>query len=122
MTKEENKAIEDCKEFIEYLKNSGGLYYRGVSIKKITEALLNLIEKLQKEIEDWKDVCHSLTDEEELENKIKLFKPSIKALNKLEDGKKEAQFMSKLIKYYKVILKEKKQIYEELKRRNENNG
>ena len=49
MTEEEKKAIEDCKEFIEYLKNSGGLYYRGISIKKNIEILLNLIEKLKKE-------------------------------------------------------------------------
>ena len=112
MTKEEKDAIEMLESY--RLNNSNF----DEEIAKANDVVLNLIEKLQKEIEDWKDVCHSLTDEEELENKIKLFKPSIKALNKLEDGKKEAQFMSKLIKYYKVILKEKKQIYEELKRRN----
>lgn len=116
MTKKEKEIIKRLKDTFSEDMEKITFYEDGmVEIRKA----LNFIEKLQKEIEDWKDVCHSLTDEEELENKIKLFSPSIKALNKLEDGKKEAQFLSKLTKHYKTLLKEKKQIFKEMKRRNE---
>ena len=115
MTKKEKAIIKRLKDtFSEDVQAI--TFYKGgiIEIRKI----LNLIEKLQKEIEDWKDVCHSLTDEEELENKIRLFKPSIKVLNQ-EGATKEKQFLSKLTKYYKTLLKEKKQIFKEMKRRNE---
>ena len=129
MTEEEKKAIEDLKDILKYWQTIVEIeddVEREIEMNCYSEEMpfeqlkiaLNIIEKQAEEIKNWKDTCHSLADEEQLKNQIKLFAPSIKALNKLEDGKKEAQFMSKLIKYYKVILKEKKQIYEELKRRN----
>lgn len=112
MTKEEKKAIEMLESY--RLNNSNF----DEELAKANDVVLNLIKKQSKEIEDWKDVCHSLGDEQELEDKIKMFEPAIKAL--IEEGaKKEVRFLSKLTKYFKILLKEKKQIFEEMKRRNE---
>ena len=107
MTQKEKEIIKRLKDTFSEDMEKITFYEDGiVEIRKA----LNFIEKLQKEIEDWKDVCHSLTDEEELENKIKFLEPSIKVLNQ-EGATKEKQFLSKLTKYYKTLLKEKKQIF-----------
>ena len=83
MTEEENKAIEDLKEEIEYYKekyftskddkeyNDKIFYSIKLSVKD-SETLLNLIEKLQKENEEYK-----------------LLNANIEKANKIIEGKEE---------------------------------
>ena len=61
MNEEENKAVEDSKDLIKVFNNHKDkdfidrLYYKNKPIEEILKALLNLIEKLQKENKELKE-------------------------------------------------------------------
>lgn len=103
MSEEEKKAIEDFKEFIEYLKNSGELYYRGKLIKDI-EILLNLIEKLQKENEDREQAHMKLYNEfRQYKDWDSIPKEKIKELiKKLEKAEKNIKIDAEAFELSKV--------------------
>ena len=97
MTKEEKRAIEDSRCLIYELNNHkdkdfiGRLYYKNKPIEENLEILLNLIEKLQKENEEVKDILDE-KEKEYLSNIIKPFKNKVICIGKLdfcEDRQKE---------------------------------
>lgn len=100
MTKEEKRAIEDSRCLIYELSNHtdkdfiGRLYYKNKPIEENLEILLNLIEKLQKENEEVKDI---LTPEEKeyLGNIIKPFKCRVTSIRKAHSMIRD--------KYYEAI-------------------
>ena len=65
MSEEEKEAIEEVKSYIEWVKD------RGTNTDKDIEIILNLIEKLQKEIRELKEELQYYKDNiiEDLENR-----------------------------------------------------